>query len=231
MAILEAINLTKTYTIEDRPIRVLDDVSFTIEPGEFIVIKGSSGSGKSTLLSLLSGLDSPSSGRVFIQGEDITDLTEDDLAPMRNTSIGFVFQSFHLVPSLNAKENIMFPAELARDHQADANAQALLDRVGLRARGGNYPHQLSGGEKQRVAICRALINDPKILFADEPTGNLDSKNGDDILALLADLHRERGTTMILVTHSDEVAAMAERVLTLHDGRLVSDTPQGALVGG
>ncbi len=231
MAILEAINLTKTYTIEDRPIRVLDDVSFAIEPGEFIVIKGSSGSGKSTLLSLLSGLDSPSSGRVFIQGDDITDLTEDQLAPMRNTTIGFVFQSFHLVPSLNAKENIMFPAELARDRQADANAQALLDRVGLRARGGNYPHQLSGGEKQRVAICRALINDPKILFADEPTGNLDSKNGDDILALLADLHRERGTTMVLVTHSDEVAAMAERVLTLHDGRLVSDARQGVLVGG
>ena len=230
MAILEAINLTKTYTIEDRPIRVLDDVSFTIEPGEFLVIKGSSGSGKSTLLSLISGLDSPSSGRVFIQGDDITDLTEDELAPMRNTTIGFVFQSFHLVPSLNAKENIMFPAELARDRQAEASAQALLDRVGLRARGSNYPHQLSGGEKQRVAICRALINDPKILFADEPTGNLDSKNGDDILALLADLHRERGTTMVLVTHSDEVAAMAERVLTLHDGRLISDTRKSETVG-
>jgi putative ABC transport system ATP-binding protein len=230
MAILEAINLTKTYTIEDRPIRVLDDVSFAIEPGEFVVIKGSSGSGKSTLLSLLSGLDSPSTGRVFILGDDITDLTEDDLAPLRNTTIGFVFQSFHLVPSLNAKENIMFPAELARDRQADAHAQALLDRVGLRERGTNYPHQLSGGEKQRVAICRALINDPKILFADEPTGNLDSKNGDDILALLADLHRERGTTMVLVTHSDEVAAMAERVLTLHDGRLVSDTRKSVTVG-
>jgi putative ABC transport system ATP-binding protein len=230
MAILEAINLTKTYTIEDRPIRVLDDVSFAIEPGEFVVIKGSSGSGKSTLLSLLSGLDSPSTGRVFILGDDITDLTEDDLAPLRNTTIGFVFQSFHLVPSLNAKENIMFPAELARDRQADAHAQALLDRVGLRERGTNYPHQLSGGEKQRVAICRALINDPKILFADEPTGNLDSKNGDDILALLADLHRERGTTMVLVTHSDEVAAMAERVLTLHDGRLVSDTLKSVTVG-
>jgi putative ABC transport system ATP-binding protein len=230
MAILEAINLTKTYTIEDRPIRVLDDVSFAIEPGEFVVIKGSSGSGKSTLLSLLSGLDSPSTGRVFILDDDITDLTEDDLAPLRNTTIGFVFQSFHLVPSLNAKENIMFPAELARDRQADAHAQALLDRVGLRERGTNYPHQLSGGEKQRVAICRALINDPKILFADEPTGNLDSKNGDDILALLADLHRERGTTMVLVTHSDEVAAMAERVLTLHDGRLVSDTRKSVTVG-
>ncbi len=231
MAILEAINLTKTYTIEDRPIQVLDDVSFSIEPGEFIVIKGSSGSGKSTLLSLLSGLDSPSSGRVFIQGDDITDLTEDELAPMRNSTIGFVFQSFHLVPSLNAKENIMFPAELARDRHADANAQALLERVGLHARGGNYPHQLSGGEKQRVAICRALINDPEILFADEPTGNLDSKNGDDILALLADLHRERGMTMILVTHSDAVAAMAERVLTLHDGMLVSDVKQSMAVSG
>ena len=231
MTILEARELTKTYTIADRPIRVLDDVSFAIDAGEFVVIKGSSGSGKSTLLSLLSGLDSPSTGRVCIQDNDITDLSEDDLAPLRNTTIGFVFQSFHLVPSLNALENIMFPAELAHDRQAEVKAIALLDRVGLRARADNYPHQLSGGEKQRVAICRALINDPQILFADEPTGNLDSKNGDAILTLLTDLHRERNTTMVLVTHSDAIADMAERVLTLHDGRLVSDTVQSVAVGG
>ena len=231
MTILEAKELTKTYTIADRPIRVLDDVSFAIDAGEFVVIKGSSGSGKSTLLSLLSGLDSPSTGRVYIQDNDITDLSEDDLAPLRNTTIGFVFQSFHLVPSLNALENIMFPAELAHDRQAESKAIALLDRVGLRARADNYPHQLSGGEKQRVAICRALINDPQILFADEPTGNLDSKNGDAILTLLTDLHRERNTTMVLVTHSDAIADMAERVLTLHDGRLVSDTVQIVAVGG
>jgi len=223
MTILEAAGLTKTYMIRERPITVLDDVSFRIEPGEFVVIKGSSGSGKSTLLSLLSGLDAPTAGRVIVEDQDITDLTEDELAPMRNVTIGFVFQSFHLIPSLNALENIMFPAELRQDRDAKARAQALLERVELHNRGDNFPHQLSGGEKQRVAICRALINDPKILFADEPTGNLDSKNGDAILALLMELHRERRTTLVMVTHSDEIAGMAERVLTLHDGRLVADT--------
>ncbi len=155
MTILEAHSLTKTYRIEDRPITVLDNVSFSVEPGEFLVIKGSSGSGKSTLLSLLSGLDSPTSGRIVIDDIDITDQSEDDLAPMRNRTIGFVFQSFHLVPSLNALENIMFPAELAGDGQAEAKAVDLLKRVGLAERSNNFPHQLSGGEKQRVAICRA----------------------------------------------------------------------------
>ena len=225
MTMLEAHGLTKTYRIEDRPITVLDDVSFSVEPGEFLVIKGSSGSGKSTLLSLLSGLDSPSAGRIVIDGDDITDLTEDDLAPMRNRTIGFVFQSFHLVPSLNALENVMFPAELAGDRQAEAKAQALLKRVGLAERSSNFPHQLSGGEKQRVAICRALINDPQILFADEPTGNLDSKNGNAILDLLLDLHAERRMTLILVTHAEEIAAMAQRVITLQDGRLAGDVRQ------
>ena len=228
MAILEAQELNKTYQIGDRPISVLDDVSFSVEPGEFVVIKGSSGSGKSTLLSLLSGLDSPTTGRVFVAGVDITDLSEDELAPLRNHTIGFVFQSFHLVPSLDALENIMFPAELAGDSQAEARARALLERVGLAGRAGNFPHQLSGGEKQRVAICRALINDPKVLFADEPTGNLDSKNGAGILDLLRDLHRERQTTLVMVTHADEIADMAERVLTLSDGQLVSDVRQTQL---
>lgn len=225
MTILEAQQLTKIYTIEERQITVLDDVSFTVEPGEFLVVKGSSGSGKSTLLSLISGLDSPTNGRVLIQGRDITDLGEDDLAPLRNSTIGFVFQSFHLVPSLSARENIMFPAELKGVADAEERAGALLARVGLQARGSNFPHQLSGGEKQRVAICRALINDPAIIFADEPTGNLDSKNGDAILSLLLDLHRERQTTLIMVTHSDAIADMAARVITLHDGQLVSDTRQ------
>jgi putative ABC transport system ATP-binding protein len=222
MTALSAQSLTKTYQIEAQSMTVLDAVSFAVEAGEFVVIKGSSGSGKSTLLSLLSGLDSPTSGRVCVDGTDITDLSEDQLAPLRNQTIGFVFQSFHLVPSLSALENIMFPAELKGDRQAEQRAKALLERVGLRNRGSNYPHQLSGGEKQRVAICRALINDPSILFADEPTGNLDSKNGDAILDLLLDLHRERRMTLIMVTHSEEIAGMAERVLTLHDGRLVSD---------
>lgn len=222
MTILEAQHLSKIYTIDARPITVLDDVSFAVEPGEFLVIKGSSGSGKSTLLSLLSGLDSPTTGRVFIDGQDITDLSEDDLAPMRNETIGFVFQSFHLVPSLDALENVMFPAELKRSRDAEARARALLERVGLGARVHNFPHQLSGGEKQRVAICRALINDPAIVFADEPTGNLDSKNGDAILDLLLDLHRERQSTLVMVTHSQDIADTAERVITLHDGQLLSD---------
>ena len=222
MNILEAKNVSKTYTIEDRQLCVLDNVSLAIEGGEFAVIQGSSGSGKSTLLSLLSGLDSPSTGRIIVAGQDITDWSEDQLAPLRNATIGFVFQSFHLVPSLSALENVMFPAELRQDRQARKKAEFLLDRVGLSARRANFPHQLSGGEKQRVAICRALVNDPQILFADEPTGNLDSKNGTAILASLLDLHRERQTTLVLVTHSPEIANRADRLITMQDGRVISD---------
>ena len=167
MNILEARQITKVYTIEERRIPVLENISLCVPQGEFLVIEGSSGSGKTTLLSLLSGLDKPTTGRVFIEEVDITDTTEDDLAQLRNKVIGFVFQAFHLVPSLTALENIMFPAELSRDSQALEKAQHLLARVGLEKRGGNYPHQLSGGEMQRVAMCRALINNPKIIFADD----------------------------------------------------------------
>lgn len=227
MTILEAQAISKIYHIDGRKICVLDDVSFTVQPGEFIAIMGSSGSGKTTLLSLLSGLDSPTSGRVLVEDQDITDLTEDQLAPIRNRTIGFVFQSFHLIPSLSALENVMFPAELQGQRAAKAKATALLDRVGMGHRMPNFPHQLSGGEKQRVAICRALINEPRILFADEPTGNLDSKNGAAILELLLDLHRERQTTLVMVTHSPDLAARAERVITLHDGRVVDDLHTGA----
>lgn len=222
-AILQADHVTQLYAIGDRQIAVLDDINFVVSPGEFVVIMGSSGSGKSTLLSLLSGLDRPTQGRIRIDGIDITDWSEDQLAPVRNQVFGFVFQSFHLVPSLNALENIAFPAELRRDHQARPRAMALLERVGLGARATNFPHQLSGGEKQRVAICRALINSPKIIFADEPTGNLDSQNGAGILELLVDLHQERNTTLVLVTHSPEVAARAGRIITLTDGRITTDT--------
>lgn len=222
MKIIEAHDLTKIYTIDARPIRVLDNVSLAVTHGEFLVIEGSSGSGKSTLLSLLSGLDNPTSGRIFVDGDEITHKTEDELAPMRNRTIGFVFQSFHLAPSLSALENVMFPAELARDPRAQPKAESLLRRVGLGERMTNFPHQLSGGEKQRVALCRALVNDPKILFADEPTGNLDTKNGQAILDLLLDLHKEHRTTLILVTHSPEIAGMAERVITLQDGRVVAE---------
>ena len=222
MKILQAQEVSKTYTIGERQITVLDNVSFGVNNGEFLVVNGSSGSGKSTLLSLMSGLDNPTAGRIWVDETDITDLSEDDLAPLRNEFIGFVFQSFHLVPSLTALENIMFPAELKRDGQALQKAEALLQRVGLQERADNFPHQLSGGEKQRVAICRALINDPKLVFADEPTGNLDSRNGEAILQLLLELRQERQTTLVLVTHSVEIAQRAERVITLQDGRINAD---------
>uniref|UniRef100_C6E966 Sigma 54 interacting domain protein n=1 Tax=Geobacter sp. (strain M21) TaxID=443144 RepID=C6E966_GEOSM len=226
MTILQSQEVSKSYRIGNRLIKVLDSVSLTVETGEFLVVKGESGSGKSTLLTILSGLDRPDQGRVLIGGEDITDLGEDALAPLRNSAFGFVFQSFHLVPSLNALENVMFPAELKGDLEARAKAEALLERVGLSGRLNSFPHQLSGGEKQRCAICRALINDPRIVFADEPTGNLDSINGAAILELLLELQRERGTTLILVTHSPEIAQRAHRVVTLKDGRIVTGEEHG-----
>ena len=219
MHVLEAIEVSKVYTIGDRRIPVVDRVSLSVLAGECLVVAGSSGSGKTTLLSLLSGLDKPTSGRVRVLEKDITDMGEDELAPLRNEGIGFVFQSFHLIPSLTALENVMFPAELKGDLAAHTKAQSLLRRVGLTDRGGNFPHQLSGGEKQRVAICRALINDPAIVFADEPTGNLDSSNGEAILSLLLELHRERQTTLVIVTHNAEIAGLADRVITLQDGKI------------
>jgi len=219
MAVVEARDITKNYTIGNREISVLDNVSLSVAEGEFIVIAGSSGSGKTTLLSLLSGLDKPSSGRVLLEEQDITDTAEDDMAPLRNEIIGFVFQSFHLVPSLTALENVMFPAELKHDPLAQAKAADLLNRVGMQKRGANYPHQLSGGEMQRVAMCRAVINNPKIIFADEPTGNLDSENGRAVLDLLLEFQKERRTTLVLVTHSLDIAEMADRVIVLKDGRI------------
>jgi putative ABC transport system ATP-binding protein len=222
MNIIEARQVTKTYTVGRREIRVLDDVSLSVSESEFLVVEGSSGSGKTTLLSLLSGLDKPTSGRVFLQEKDITDKSEDDLAQLRKDMIGFVFQSFHLIPSLTALENIMFPAELKRDSAAREKAQKLLLRMGLDKRSGNFPHQLSGGEMQRVAMCRALINNPKIIFADEPTGNLDSENGRAILELLLEYHRESHTTLVLVTHSIDIAKMADRMIVLQDGRITSE---------
>ena len=219
MPVVEARDITKTYTIGDREIHVLDKVSLCVPAGEFLVVAGSSGSGKTTLLSLLSGLDKPTSGRVLLEQRDITDTSEDDLAPLRNEIIGFVFQSFHLVPSLTALENVMFPAELKHDPRAPAKAADLLKRVGMQQRSANYPHQLSGGEMQRVAMCRAVINNPKIIFADEPTGNLDSENGRAVLDLLLEFQTERRTTLVLVTHSLNIAKMADRVIVLEDGRI------------
>jgi putative ABC transport system ATP-binding protein len=221
MKIIEAKELEKHYAVGARKISVLDRVSLSVAESELLVVQGSSGSGKTTLLTLLSGLDRPTSGRVVLDGQDITDMGEDALAPLRNKTMGFVFQSFHLVPSLTALENVMFPAELRKDADANEKAQALLRRVGLTERGENFPHQLSGGEKQRIAICRALINAPRIIFADEPTGNLDSANGKAILDLLLSLHREQATTLVMVTHSHEIAGLADRVIILQDGRIVS----------
>jgi putative ABC transport system ATP-binding protein len=219
MTLLEARNITKTYSVDRRTISVLNNVSLRADKGEFIVITGSSGSGKTTLLTVLSGLDHPTTGQVLIDNRDITAATEEDLAPLRNRTIGFVFQSFHLVPSMTAMENIMFPAELMGAADAAKRAAQLLSRVGLSNRADNLPSQLSGGEKQRVALCRALVNRPKLLFADEPTGNLDSENGKTVLTQLIDLKNEHGATLVMVTHNPEVAQAADRVLTLKDGHL------------
>ena len=216
---LEAFELSKSYRVDDRRITVLDNISLAVEKGEFIVIEGKSGSGKSTLLSLLSGIDKPDRGRIILHNTDITELSEDRLAPFRNRTIGYVFQSFHLIPSLTALENIMFPAELNRDPEAAAKGAELLRRVDLQQRQHNFPHQLSGGEKQRVALCRALVNDPQIVFADEPTGNLDSANGETILQLLLELRRELYTTLVLATHSREISSKADRIVQLADGRI------------
>lgn len=217
MDVLTATDLSKTYALGKRKLPILKDVSLSVGQGEFVVIQGNSGSGKTTLLSLLSGLDRPTTGRVTLGGKEITQLNEDALAPLRNTTFGFVFQSFHLVPSLTAVENIMLPAELNKDPAAEKKALDLLERVDLRHRRKSFPHQLSGGEKQRAAICRALINRPAIIFADEPTGNLDAENGQAILTLLTELRTEREATLILVTHSPDIATLADRVFVLKNG--------------
>jgi len=219
MAILEANAITKTFFIGERATHILDSVSLSINEGEFVVISGSSGSGKTTLLSILSGLDRPSSGTIVLDGRDITHLDEDQLAEIRNRVTGFVFQAFHLVPSLNAIENVTFPAELRGDTEANEKAERLLSRVGVWKRRLSYPEQLSGGEKQRVGLCRALINNPRVLYADEPTGNLDSQNSREIVKLLLEMQKEWSTTLIMATHSQEVSDRADRIISLHDGKI------------
>lgn len=222
---LEAIQLSKSYKVDSRMISVLNSIDLKVQVGDFVVIEGKSGSGKSTLLSLLSGLDRPDSGTINLCGTDISNLSEDELAPFRNRTIGYVFQSFHLVPSLTAIENISFPAELNRDPEAVNKAKRLLERVDLSKRMNNFPHQLSGGEKQRIAICRALINQPQIIFADEPTGNLDSANGKIIMELLLELRQEYKTMLILATHSKEISDQADLVLRLVDGSIETSSEQ------
>jgi putative ABC transport system ATP-binding protein len=218
---LRADALSKTYDSGGRVLTVLKDITFTLEPGGFLAIVGPSGSGKTTLLGLLAGLDRPSSGTVHLDGHDLGTMSEDARAQLRGEKVGFVFQSFQLIPTLTARENVEVPLELL-GQDAESRADELLARVGLADRGHHYPIQLSGGEQQRVAMARAFANRPKILFADEPTGNLDRNNGHTVVDLLIGLNRDLGTTLVLVTHDLELAAKAKRMLRLADGKVVED---------
>ncbi len=215
-------SLTQTYLSGGRPLTVLNDITFHLDPGGFLAILGPSGSGKTTLLGLLAGLDRPSHGRVELDGQDLGSLDEDQRARLRAEKVGFVFQSFQLIPTLTAQENVQVPLEL-RGEPAEARAVELLARVGLGDRGHHYPAQLSGGEQQRVALARAFSIRPRFLFADEPTGNLDAATGATIIGLMDDLNREQGTTLVLVTHDSALASRARRTIRLADGRVVEDT--------
>lgn len=214
--------LTKTVRSGTEELNILNDVSLAIPEGQFVALTGASGSGKSTLLGLIAGLDAPTSGRITIDGDDVTSMSEDDLAKLRSEKIGFIFQSFHLIPSLTAFENVLIPMEILGNGDPKARAYELLGEVGLSDRGHHYPSELSGGEQQRVAIARAFANHPKILLADEPTGNLDSTNGQHIFELMEELHSHRNITLVLVTHDAELAGKAQRQVILRDGMVVSD---------
>jgi putative ABC transport system ATP-binding protein len=216
-------SVTKTVRSGTEDLTILSDVSIDIPEGQFVALTGASGSGKSTLLGLIAGLDAPSSGTILIDGDDITTMGEDGLAEIRSAKIGFVFQSFHLIPSLTAFENVLIPMEIRGIRDAGDRAAELLRDVDLTDRGHHYPAELSGGEQQRVAIARAFANHPKILLADEPTGNLDSKNGQHIFELMTGLHKQRAVTLVLVTHDHALAAEAQRQIILKDGRVESDT--------
>ena len=216
---IELRGVSKTVQSGAEPLTILHPLSLTVERGQFLAIVGPSGSGKSTLLGLIAGLDAPTSGSVIIDGVDITRLDEDALARLRGEKIGFVFQFFHLIPSLTAYENVAVPMEIAGVPNVGERAERLLDEVGLTGRSHHYPTQLSGGEQQRVALARALANNPPLVLADEPTGNLDTQTGLHILDLLRTVHRVRGTTIVLVTHDAELAAIADQRLVLRDGRV------------
>ena len=220
---LECNAIGHDYLSAGRRLTVLKDITFRLEDGGFLAIVGPSGSGKTTLLGLLAGLDRPTRGRVLLDGTDLGTLGEDDRARLRRTKVGFVFQSFQLIPTLTARENVQVPMELARSNEAGPRAQELLDRVGLGERSLHYPSQLSGGEQQRVALARAFSTRPKILFADEPTGNLDAANGATVVKLMESLNVEFGTTLVLVTHDLDLAARARRTIRLADGAMMSDT--------
>ena len=226
-AVLAAHNISKKVSSPEGSLTILSDVSFSIAPGESVAVVGPSGAGKSTLLALLAGLDLPTQGYVMLNGVNLGELDEDGRAQVRAESVGFVFQSFHLVPSLNALENVMLPLELAGHDDAREASRAIIERVGLKERWSHYPAQLSGGEKQRVAIARAFATEPAVLFADEPTGNLDTRTGETIMELMFELNRKSSTTLVLVTHDNSLAGRCDRVLSLDAGKLVGDTPAAA----
>jgi len=219
---IELLNVSKVVPSGAEQLTILQSVDLTIANGQFVSITGPSGSGKSTLLGLIAGLDSPTSGDILIDGQSIVKMGEDRLAELRGKKIGFVFQSFHLIPSLTALENILIPMEIAGLRGARDRARQLLQDVDLAARGHHYPSQLSGGEQQRVAIARAFARDPTILLADEPTGNLDSANGRHVFSIMLEINRRRGTTLVLVTHEADLARLADRRISLRDGRIVGD---------
>ena len=220
---IELAAVTRIVPSGNQLLTILDAVDLIIPDGQFVAVTGPSGSGKSTLLGLIAGLDAPTSGRILLDGEDITGMSEDALALLRSKKLGFVFQSFHLIPSLTALENVLVPMEIAEYADALDRTRRLLADVGLEARSHHYPSQLSGGEQQRVAIARAFACDPTILLADEPTGNLDSRNGQHIFELLIRMNQSRGTTLVLVTHEQELAGKADRQIQLKDGRVVYDS--------
>ncbi|MSR21235.1 MAG: ABC transporter ATP-binding protein [Gemmatimonadetes bacterium] len=224
--------LEKSYTSGGRPLPVLRRIDLEVPPEAFVSIVGPSGSGKTTLLGLLAGLDEPTSGRVKLDGQDLFALTEDGRAEFRSRNVGFVFQTFHLLPTLTALENVLVPLELRGEYAgARERGEALLGRVGLGERMDHYPAQLSGGEQQRVALARAFANRPKILFADEPTGNLDRETGGAIVAMLEELNRDAHTTLVLVTHDPALAERAHRVISLSGGRIATDRPGTAVATG
>jgi putative ABC transport system ATP-binding protein len=227
---IELRGVSRTVLSGGAPLTILHPLDFHVPAGQSVAVTGPSGSGKSTLLGLIAGLDTPSTGSVIIDGVDITRLDEDRLARLRGEKIGFVFQFFHLIPSLTARENVLVPMEIAGRPDPAARADALIEEVGLVGRGHHYPSQLSGGEQQRVAIARALANDPGILLADEPTGNLDSVNGRHVMDLLLAVNRSRRTTLVLVTHDAGLASLARSQLALRDGRLDPEHSRSAAPG-
>ncbi|MCS7041393.1 MAG: ABC transporter ATP-binding protein [Bryobacteraceae bacterium] len=227
--VLSLRDVTKVIDTGTHRVEILKGISFDVRKGEFVAVMGASGSGKSTLLGLVAGLDTPTSGSIRIEGEEISRLDEDRLAVLRGRKIGFVFQSYQLIPTLTAEENVILPAELAGEDYETARkrAQELLKTVGLEERRDHYPVQLSGGEQQRVALARAFIRKPPLLLADEPTGNLDSVNGRQVLELMLSLNRSEGATLLLVTHDRELASHATRIITLRDGQILSDEQRAA----